>query len=98
MVTDLGVVMNDYKNIVTCLINQYDLLHMRNQYPNRVILGIEIVKILDEHCRDCYFEYKAYNDDFLFMGLPVTIDYKDKYIMMVCAGNEADGRYWLNKE
>ena len=72
-------------------------MHARNQYPNRMILGIEIVKILDAYCKD-YLEYKAYDDSFFVMGVPVTIDYKDKWIMMVCAGNEFDGRHWLDKE
>ena len=90
--------MNIYNNIINCLLNQCDYLYMRNQMPNRVILGIEIVKILDAYCKDHYCEYKAYNDSFFVMGLPVTIDYKDKGIMMVCAGNESYGRCWLDKE
>lgn len=89
--------MSDYEKIINNLMNQSDYMHMRNQYPNRVILGIEIVKILEAYCRDCYFEYK-YDGSDSFMGLPVTIDYKDKWIMMVCVGNESDGKYVLRKE
>lgn len=89
--------MKNYENIVSCLMNQYDYLHMHNQYPNRVILGIEIVKILEAYCKNYLLEYKVANDDFLFIGLPVTIDHKDRWIMMVCAGNESDGRYCLSK-
>lgn len=90
--------MNIYGNIINCLINQRDYLYMHNQMPNRVILGIKIAEILKSYGTDYYFEYKAYDDNFFIMGLPVTIDYKDKWIIMVCAGNESDGRYWLNKE
>ena len=90
--------MSDYGNIVNNLTYQYDCLHMRNQYPSRVILGIEIVKILESHCNYYLSIYETSNGDFLFMNLPVTVDYKDKWIMMVCAGNEWDGRNFLNND
>lgn len=61
-------------------------------------MGIEIVKILEVHSKYYIFEQKITDGRFLFMGLPVTVDYKDRWIMMVCAGNESDGRYWLDKE
>lgn len=89
--------MNDYEKIVNNLMNQYDYIQMYGGCPNRVILGIEILKILDAYCRSYYFEYKAYDGSCLFMGLPVTVDYKDKWIMMVCAGNESDGQYVLRQ-
>lgn len=88
--------MNDYKNIVNCLGSQYDYLRMCNMFPERVILGIKIVEILDAYCKDHIFEYKVYDGKFFFMNLPVTVDYKDKWIMMVCAGKEWDGRNFLN--
>ena len=89
--------MSDYEKIATYLNNEYDYLRMCNQYPNRVILGIEIVKILETYCNNYILGYKAWDGNFLIMGLPVTVDYKDKWIMMVCAGNERDGRYLLSK-
>ncbi len=89
--------MSDYEKIINNLMNQGNWLLARNQIPNRVIFGIEIVKILESYCRDYYFEYKASDGSFLFRGLPVTVDYKDKWIMMVCAGNESDGQYVLRQ-
>ena len=90
--------MNDYERIVTCLKREYYYMNARNQYPNRMILGIEIVKILNAYCKDYLVEYKAYDDSIFVMGLPVTVDYKDRWIMLICAGNEFDGRCFLNKE
>ena len=89
--------MSDYEKIINNLMNQVDWLRICNQMPNRVILGIEIVKILNAYCKDYYFEYKVYDDSCFVMGIPVTIDYKDKWIMMVCAGNESDGKYVLRQ-
>ena len=89
--------MCDYENIINNLMKQCDWLLARNQIPNRVVLGVEIVKILETYCKNYLFEYKAYDGSFLFRGLPVTVDYQDRWIMMVCAGNEADGRNFLNK-
>lgn len=87
--------MNDYEKIVAYLKREYNYMHARNQYPNRVILGIEIVKILDTYCNDYILKYRASNKDFWVMNLPVTVDYQDKWIMMVCAGNASDGEYIL---
>lgn len=88
--------MSDYKNIVSCLRSQCDCLLMCNMFPERVILGIKIVEILDEYCKDHIFEYKAYDNKLFFMNLPVTVDYKDKWIMMVCSGREWDGRNFIS--
>lgn len=90
--------MSDYENIVNNLRYQYDRLHMRNQYPSRVVLGIEIVKILESYCNSYLSIYETASGDFLFMNLPVTVDYKDKWIMMVCAGNASDGEYVLRTD
>lgn len=83
--------MVNYGKIVNNLMYQYDCLHMRNQYPSRVILGIEILKILEANMHYSY-RYNVSDGSYLFMNLPVTVDYKDKWIMMVCAGKEWDGR------
>lgn len=87
--------MNDYEKIINCLKREYYYMHARNQYPNRIILGIEIAKILGTYCKDYIVEYKAYDDSIFVMGLPVTIDYKDKWFMMICEGNEFDGKHLL---
>lgn len=89
--------MSNYEKIVNNLMYQGDWLLTRNQIPNRVVLGVEIVKILESYNRSYYFEYKAHDGSFMFRGLPVTVDYQDKWIMMVCAGNESDGQYVLRK-
>lgn len=93
-----GYEMNDYEKICNNLMNQGDWLLAVNKLPNRVILGVEIAKILDTYHKNCYLEYKPSDGSFLFMGLPVTVDYQDRWIMMVCTGNESDGRYVLRKE
>ena len=88
--------MSNYKKIIDNLMNQYDCIHMRNQYPSRVILGIEIVKILESYCNSYLTIYETSSGDFLFMNLPVTVDYKNKWIMMVCSGREWDGRDFIS--
>lgn len=89
--------MNDYKNIISNLMNQIGYWRVHNIEPSRFILGIEIAKILSNS--NYYFCHQTCDyEDFELMGMPVTIDYKNKWIMMACAGEECDGRYWLNNE
>ncbi len=87
--------MNNASKIINNLLKQADSLYMVGIQPSRVILGIEVVKILKAYVDT--FVYSANpKDNFLFMGLPVTIDYDNKWILMACAGNECDGEFWLD--
>lgn len=89
--------MNDYRKIIDCLMNQIYYWRVRCIEPSRIIVGIEIVKILKSSMDYWCYQTSIY-ESAKFMGLSVTIDYENRWIMMVCAGNESDGRYWLNKE
>lgn len=86
--------MKDYEKIVNNLMNQIYYWRVRNIEPDRIILGIEIVKIL--HNSTCYIYESIDYDVVEFMGTPVTIDYKNKWIVMACAGKEWDMRNWLD--
>lgn len=86
--------MKDYGKIVDNLMNQIYYWRVRNIEPTRIILGIEIVKILQS---STYYLHESIDYDIVeFMGIPVTIDYKNKWIVMACAGKEWDMRNFLS--
>jgi len=86
--------MKDYEKIFINLMNQIYDWRARNIEPTRIILGTEIVKIL--HNSTCHI-YEATDYGVVeFMGIPVTIDYKNKWIIMACDGEEWDMRNFLS--
>ena len=86
--------MSDYGKIVDNLMNQIYYWRVHNIEPARIILGIEIVKILHSSTR---YIYESIDYDVVeFIGIPVTIDYKNKWIAMACAGKEWDMRNFLS--
>ena len=64
--------------------------------PNRVILGRYIYDILEREFRyGRYSVIEHYNDNdtvAYMMGLPITIDEKNKWLIKMCSGFEMDGK------
>ena len=63
--------------------------------PNRVILGRYIYDILErEYMRCRYSVIEHYKDEYVpyVIGLPITIDEKDKWLIQVCSGFKMDGK------
>lgn len=89
--------MNNGEKIINCLMNQADYLYMNNIEPSRIILGVHISNILKAY-KDMFMYYKNPKPHIKCMGLPVTIDCENKWILMVCGGNECNGEYWLDEE
>ena len=88
------MIMNNYSAIINNLGNQIAYWSVRGFEPSRIILGIEIVSILKS---SNYYWYSTISDeDMELMGLPVTIDYENKWIAMACVGNEWDMRNFLS--
>lgn len=87
--------MNNGEKIIANLINQSDYLYNQGLEPSRVILGERIVNILRLYHTNNILTYEPIDKECSFMGLPVTIDYQDKWILMVCVGDKCNGRYWL---
>lgn len=88
------MIMNNYSTIINNVTNQIAYWHVRGFEVSRIILGREIVSILK--ASNYYWCYTTSDEDMKFMGLPVTIDYENKWIMMACVGNEWDGRNFLS--
>lgn len=88
--------MSNYGKIINNLTNEICYWRVRSLEPSRIILGIEIVGILKNCCSDCMLNFEFDDDIFLIMGIPVTVDYKNKWALMVCVGNEWDGRDFLS--
>lgn len=66
--------------------------------PNRVILGSNVYDILNRDFRSmiCYdADYFAKGSKATVMGIPVTIDYENKWLIEVCYGFEWDGKELL---
>lgn len=88
--------MSNYGKIVNNLMNEIYYWRVRNLEPSRIILGEEIVSILKSCCLDYMLNFEVADDICLIMGIPVTVDYKNKWVLMVCVGNEWDGRNFLS--
>lgn len=87
--------MSDYGKIVNNLMNEIYYWRVRNLEPSRIILGVEIVSILKNYCSDYMLNFEVTDDICFIMGIPVTIDYENKWVLMVCVGNASDGEYIL---
>lgn len=88
--------MSNYEKIVNNLMSEIHYWRIRNLEPGRIILGVEIASIL-KNCRSDYMlNFEVADDICLIMGIPVTVDYKNKWVLMVCVGNEWDGRDFLS--
>ena len=88
--------MSNYGKIVNNLMNEIYYWRVRNLEPSRIILGVEIASILKNCCSDYMLNFEVADDICLIMGIPVTVDYKNKWVLMVCVGNEWDGRDFLS--
>lgn len=82
--------MEDYDKIMEYIMREIHYLKSKDMEIKRIILGIDIVNLIS-HKFDYYINVERENysfNQYLFMGYPVTIDYGNKKLIMVCHGNE----------
>lgn len=63
--------------------------------PNRIILGSNVYDILHRDFHSmfyCNMDYFTKGSKATVMGMPVTIDYENEWLIEVCHGFEWDGR------
>lgn len=63
--------------------------------PNRIILGSSVYDILSRDFRGMIYHYAdcfTKGSKATVMGMPVTVDYENKWLIEVCHGFEWDGR------
>lgn len=84
-----------FDQVITQLkMQEYDMSRFGLE-PNRVILGRYIYDILEKEFRyGRYSVIEHYKDDYVayMMGLPITIDEKNKWLIKMCSGFEMDGK------
>lgn len=91
-------VSNQFDQVITQIMMQDHDIKCYGMQPNRVILGKYIYDILEREFR--YSKYSViehYKDDNVayVIGLPITIDIQNKWLIKVCYGFEMDGKELL---
>ena len=85
-----------FNKIIETILTQECSIQMHGIEPDRVILGVNIYDILISDANmniEVKFAKPSKYD--LVIGLPITVDYVNKWLIKVCYGFEADGEQLL---
>ena len=91
-------VSRQFDQVMTQIAMQDHEIKVWGAEPNRVILGRYIYDILEREFRyGRYSVIEHYKDDNApyVMGMPITVDNQNKWLIKVCYGFETDGKELL---